>query len=207
MESFFAHNDLNIDFDDIRSLEDFMNAFQRLNDFEQTHIYQIQALENEILEKRKTLSEKYGKLNSLQNQTERLNKVKKIEEFKRTFERLEMDFSDSLYAFLIDHRNLMCDSNQKLERVMIPLESDFGKEFAVYVDPKLNQIQKISVVVDEQTGAERKLGMEEIMAVFFDISDSFNRDIKRDDLPQNNPDKLLGLEMGNMLLEFAKRGN
>jgi len=207
MESFFAHNDLNIDFDDIKSLDDHMNAIMRLNEFEQEHIYQIQALELQILEKRKVLSEKYDKLSQVQHQTDKLNKMKKIENLKRTFERLEMDFSDSLYAYLLSHGNILCNPDQRIERVSIPLNHELGNEFAIYIDPSNNQIVKLCIVNNDSAQTERELEQEEILSVFFDFNDIVNRDLKKGEIVQEDPEKLFGLEMNTLLLGLAKQNH
>ena len=204
MESFFAHNDLNIDFDDIKSLEEYTEAFQKLNDFEQQHISIIQDLENSILQNRKVLSEKYYKLLSIQEQAEKLDKLKKVQGMKKTLDKLEVDFSESLSAYLINYNHLSCNINQKLERVVIPLANDLGNEFIVYIDPTTTAIQRICVASNDEVQAERELKKEEILAIFFDITDAVNRDIKKENIPQSNPDKLLSLEMGNLLLEYMR---
>ena len=200
MESFFAHNNLSIEFDDIKSLDDYASAIEKLNDFEQEHIYRIQALEGEILEKRKMLSEKYDKLSFVQNQIDALNKMKKIEGFKRTFEGLEFSFNESLYAYLMDHKNIRCNpEDQKIERIIVPLSHEQGNEFAVYIDRTNNQIQRLCYVDNDQAQTERELSKEEALSVFFDITDIVGRDMKKDELLQNDTDKLMGFEMGTLL--------
>jgi len=200
METFFTHNTLQINYDDFKSAEDYLDAIGKLNSYEAQQHSLFNSLNNQIIEKRKVLSAKYEELLALQQEEAEL-KRKSARSGSQRDESLEDHFLESLNLYLLDYRNIFCNNEQKINRVTIDAELDLGNHFAIYIEPNRREIQKICVIKDDPAKTEKELSKEDILSALNEIGEDVAKEIQKIDAFKDNQ-KMSKMQLGSIFLEY-----
>jgi hypothetical protein len=202
METVFAHNNLQVNFDDVKSTEEYIEGFRKLNNFSSQSISQINGMEEAIIEKRKLLAKKKQELLLLQQEEREWDTRRggKIED--QVQETMETAYNESLTHYLLNHSNIFCDSEDRIQRITISAPLDISNNFAVYFDTKKKEISKICLIKEDVAKTEKELTKEEIMTQLCDIGDDISREMQKYSTLRD-VNKLNKAQMGSILLEYV----
>jgi hypothetical protein len=201
METIFAHNNLQVNFDDIKSTEEYLDGFRKMNNFTNQTISQINGMEEAIIEKRKVLAKKKQELLLLQQEEKEWDSRRggKIED--QVQETMANAYNESLAHHLLNHSNIFCDNEDRIQRVTVVAPLDIGNLFAIYFDIKKKEISKISIIKEDVAKTEKELTKEEIMKELCDIGDDISREMQKYSTLRD-VSKLNRAQMGSVLLEY-----
>lgn len=201
METVFAHNNFQIDFDDIKSTEEYLEGFRKMNNYANQTIAQINGLESSIVEKRKLLAKKRQELLLLQQEEKEWDTRRggKIED--QVQETAEKAFNESLSSYMLNNSNLFCDIEDKIQRVTVSAPLEIATNFAIYIDTKKKEISKICLIKEDVAKTEKELTKEEIMTQLCDIGDDISREMQKYSTLRDQG-KLSKAQMGSILLEY-----
>jgi hypothetical protein len=204
METVFAHNNLQVNFDDIKSTEEYLEGFRKMNNFTSQTIAQINGMEEAIIEKRKLLAKKRQELQLLQQEEKEWDTRRggKIED--QVQETMETAYNEGLTHYLLNHSNILCDSEDRIQRITVSAPLDISNNFAIYIDTKRKEISKISLIKEDVARTEKELTREEIMTQVCDIGDDISREMQKySTIRELN--KLNRAQMGCILLEYVMK--
>jgi hypothetical protein len=72
IDNYIFQDHLDLDLDDLKTTEDYLEAFRKLNSFQDHHVSQINSLNVWILKKREELSSKYQECLALEQELKEL---------------------------------------------------------------------------------------------------------------------------------------
>ena len=182
MDDHFKPEDIN--FEDINDYEEFLKAYNSLNDFEVQHQSAVENLERHIIKNRQFLSDEYIKNLVLKEEKKQLNDMNQKLNQHNHFIQIERSLENSLKEYNITYSNISIDKDQKIDKISINLPDNPEKLVYLYINFETKKLSQVCVQCEDNS--EKTLNKEEIMILIYEILESSNINKRKEEIENLN---------------------
>ena len=182
MDDHFKPEDIN--FEDINDYEEFLKAYNSLNDFEVQHQSAVENLERHIIKNRQSLSDEYIKNLLLKEEKKQLNDMNQKLNQHNHFIQIERSLENSLKEYNITYSNISIDKDQKIDKISISLPDNPEKLVYLYINFETKKLSQVCVQCEDNS--EKILNKEEIMILIHEILESSNINKRKEEIENLN---------------------